>query len=106
MDVSDCYLLPLLGEAILPRAMPLGLGLPPVIAVGLTLMRPVPDLLAAALRDQLTATPWAEPKGTGSGLYSVFVKDSKSHEWNMGDAELDAKWHRGGSKFCQKNLSG
>lgn len=51
--VSCWHFLPVLGEMILPGPVPLRFILPPVIAMSLALMGPMPDLLGAASGDKL-----------------------------------------------------
>ena len=66
--VSGGYLLPIRRKIVLPRSVPIGFRLPPLITVALTLMGPMPNFLRAALRDERCSAPRAEPNGARSGF--------------------------------------
>lgn len=84
--VAGGNLLQISREAVLPRSVPIGFGLPPIVAVTLSLVSPVPDLLRTASRDQLCTTPRAEPDSAGSGLHSFIFSKCKFH---FGDISLE-----------------
>lgn len=77
--VSGGNLLPIGRKLVLPRSVPVGFRLPPIITMALPLMGPVPNFLRAALCDQRCSAPRAEPNSAGSGLYSYVFGKQKSN---------------------------
>lgn len=91
LDISDVKfavvvvrrdLLPVGPEVVFPIAVPLRFVFPPMIAMALTFVRPVPYLFRSASRDEFDIAARAFPLSSGRCFYANAVMDTKPHSYD------------------------
>ncbi len=73
MFVARSDLLPICRELVLPIPMPLRFVFPPMVAVALSFVRPVPDRLGPASGNEVIAATRASAFGAWAGFNSFVV---------------------------------
>ncbi len=81
-------LLPILGEVVFPVSMPLGFILPPMVAMSLASMSPVPNSTSTAPRDQIRTATGTVALGLGCRLDPPFTASRKPHTISMCDSGI------------------